>query len=703
MTLSRKTLAMTLAGGFFAFVTLLFCSVVMLGWSLSRPSAPSPAAYPQAWTPPSIENPEPMSGRMVANLDGMDVEFAALKTDYDVEVRGDLIAVQLTQRFENPADVPLDVTYQFPLHEDAAVYAMSMRIGDEVVRAQIQQKEQAKHTFETAKEQGKAAALMQQFRPNLFQQSVANLMPGKPIEVELRYVHAAERVDGRYHVTLPLVVGPRFVMPTADEPLPAQSPVSQLDAPSTIDPDRVSIAVRIDAGMPIFGIESTTHEIDVQTLGRGDARVQLAAGRVLDNKHFELTYALAGTTTQAGLLADYQPEQERGYFSLLIEPPAGAAEQLAVPREMVFVLDCSGSMAGQPMAASKAFMRRALRALRPTDSFRIIRFSDNATEYSQEPIPANDQTIEDALAYVDGLSGGGGTRMSSGVRQALTVPAQPGTIRLVTFMTDGYIGRELDIARLLREEIGDARLFAIGVGAGVNRYLIDEMARAGRGFARYVDPTEDVDRVALEIANRLQTPVMTDIHIRATDGGFDQFSPNRVPDLFAGQSVRLSGTYTKPGDHTVWVEGKVAGERVQIPVAVRLPAVREGGQAVRLTWARSRIADLMHTRATPVELRQTSDTEEELQAHVTQLGLDHALVTQWTSFVAVSEQVYNYDTTQNHDAEVPVSQVVGVGPGAYGGPSFSGGPTPEPGIIGGLLLTFCAAGGAARRRKKLES
>src|SRR5690606_28700105 len=205
--------------------------------------------------------------------------------------------------------------------------------------------------------------------------------------------------------------------------------------------------------------------------------VALQEGRTIDNRDFVLRYRLAGAATEAGLLV--QADESGGYFSLLIEPPAAPADADVTLREMVFLLDCSGSMHGLPMDASKAFMREALRKLRPTDSFRIIRFSDDATEFSEAPLPATADNIRRGLAYTDGLRGMGGTMMARGIRRALEVPAPPGSLRIVTFLTDGYIGNEAEILRLVEELRGGARLYAFGVGSGVNRHLLDELGRAG--------------------------------------------------------------------------------------------------------------------------------------------------------------------------------------------------------------------------------
>jgi len=401
------------------------------------------------------QSEEDMGGRLEAiTSSGESITFPALKTDIDVDIQGDLATVHVLQHFENPMNTPLNVRYLFPLNKEAAVYAMVVEVGDEVIRAHIDEVQVAEKTFEQAKKAGNSAALLKQHRPNMFTQDIANLMPKLPIKVTLSYVQALPKVDGEYELVLPLVVGPRFQPPHAGKPnnsvdqieqvghwqletLPQYPVVPRLENPKYIEPERVSIAIKLNAGMSVQQIDSQTHALQINSSDEQQHHIQLAAGRVIDNRDFVLRYHLAGTENQAGLLSYHNGE--KGFFSLLLEPPAIPSTEQITPREIVFVLDCSGSMRGQPMAASKAFMRQALRQLRSKDSFRIIRFSDSATEFSARPKRATAHNIRTGIRYTDQLTGMGGTMMTEGIRQALSVPVPQGSIRLVTFLTDGYI------------------------------------------------------------------------------------------------------------------------------------------------------------------------------------------------------------------------------------------------------------------------
>ncbi|MEM7499367.1 MAG: VIT domain-containing protein, partial [Pseudomonadota bacterium] len=341
-----------------------------------------------AAAPPDLPREE--GGRLEAIIDGRPVALPALETAIEADVQGELAHIRVIQTFENPGKVPLNATYLFPLPEDAAVNAMTMEVGDEVVRAVIREKEEAKRVFQQAQSEGKAAALLQQHRPNMFTQKVANLMPGLPVTVTLEFVQALPKIDGAYRLALPLVVGPRY-QPAADpapvastddrlapqpatgptgrweiNELPDYPPVAGIDLPKEIARERVSIAVSLTAGVPLGRIWSDSHSIDVERADGEGATIALAAGKAIDNRDFLLAYTLGGTETAIGMLA--HGDEQGGHFSLLITPPERPNAAEIEARELVFVLDTSGSMHGVPMDASKVFMQAALDTLRPDDT-----------------------------------------------------------------------------------------------------------------------------------------------------------------------------------------------------------------------------------------------------------------------------------------------------------------------------------------------
>ena len=636
-----------------------------------------------------------LAGSIEADLGGSIVQFPSVASNIDIDLQGDLARVRVTQRFVNPLAEPVHARYLFPLNKEAAVFGLTMHVGSERIRAVIQEKRAAQKTFEAGKQAGKAAALLTQQRPNMFTQRLANLMPGLPIEVVLEYTHAVNRVDGAYELVVPLVVGPRYTPPASGDLVPAHPPLLGAPVPDVIDPNRVTLDLRLSSAIGVARLESDTHHLDVQEESGSVVRARLAQHSVQANRDLVVRYQLGlEDELAAGALA--YADERGGFFSVLVEPPEHWQEEQVLPREMVFLLDCSGSMSGLPIEASKAFMRAALSNLRPNDTFRIIRFSDYATEFSRHPLPATAANVQAGLNYTDALSGSGGTVMRAGIEQALLSPQAQGSVRNVVFLTDGYIGNEYEILGLLNAELGAARLFALGVGSGVNRFLLDELARVGRGFVRYLDPLRPVDEQVQELTERLQTPLLTDLRVDwGTTGAFG-VTPGRLPDLYAGDSLRIQGRYQQAGQHQILLTGRSGGKRVRLPLDIELPepgnaTVTEHGEVIANVWARGAIGAAMQQLSVPQQLRIDERTDAQLQQHVTQLGLEHSLLTRWTAFVAVSEEIYNPAAHATAERPVPLARPAGTRFGSTTAlvaakPVHGGYAAPEPSSWASVLL-----------------
>lgn len=629
----------------------------------------------------------------VHTKEGAAFDLPALKTDLNVDIEGDLAGVTVVQTFINPTQEPLHATYLFPLNKDAAVHGMQMEISDEIVEAKIKKIEKAKKIFKKAKKEGKTASLLTQHRPNMFTQKIANLIPGMPIKVTLKYAQTINKVDNEYQLVVPLIVGPRY-QPLGSgkaplvvdqniavgvkkvrsdstygqweiESLPKYPSVFGPNAQFQVDRERVSVKVNIKAGIPITNVYSHTHELDVSGTKK-DKVVTLSEGRTIDNRDFVLNYRLTGKSTQASILT--HRKEKDGYFSLLIEPPTTPQNQDITAREMIFVLDTSGSMSGEPMNASKVFMRHALKTLRPDDYFRIINFGSTSHEFTNSPIRATQDNLRRGQNHIDSLNANGGTEFVPAINQAFSSPLISQTLRIVVFLTDGYIGNESAVIQLISEKIKDARVYAFGVGTSVNRYLLSEMGRIGHGFARYIDPTEDSEEVAIKFARMLGSPVLTDISIDWNKLNVSEVTPEIIPDLFSGDSIRIQGKYEGTGLQTIRVNGKVQGREASLPLQVNLPQENfydASTSAIPLVWARSKISDYMRQLNTRNNGPNRKFSDDELKFKVTTLGLDHSLATKWTSFVAVSRRVVNPQPEITPEAQVPLPMVKGVNTKAY--------------------------------------
>ncbi|KZK94472.1 MULTISPECIES: VIT and VWA domain-containing protein [unclassified Pseudovibrio] len=668
------------------------------------------------------EQPDPLgkkAGTIVAMLNGQQVELPLLSAHYDVDVVGDIAQVTLSQTFLNPNDVPLHATYLFPLNQKAAVHAMEMELEGQRIVAQIKEKQEANAVFKQAKAEGKAASLLTQHRPNMFTQDIANLMPGKPVTVHLQYVQSVPKVDGAYELVVPMVVGPRYqgatepaqqgkpdAMSDSDEVdvvsgweidrLSTYPQVLGVSTSTAINHRRVSLDMSMTAALPISGLWSSTHKLSIS----GDETKKQATfekAKEVDNKDFVLRYELAAETSVTVGLDSHYEDEKGGFFSLLIEPPKVPAEATIGKRELVFVVDTSGSMGGAPIAASKAFMRAAINNLRPDDYFRILRFANETTAFEEQSLIASEHNKQAGLEYVSSLYAGGGTELNAALNAAFGTQQPKDTTRIVVFLTDGYIGNERKVIQTVANRIGKARLYAFGVGSSVNRFLLEALATEGRGYARYVEADESFHETAEAFAKDLKTPVLTDVSIDWNGLEVEEQSPTKLPDLFEGRALRILGRYQKSGKHTIFISGLVNGKAARMPLEIDLSGRTQQQssekKALPIIWAREQI--FAKNRAYTIG----GSSNQALKNEIIKLGLDHSLQTRFTSFIAVSEGPVNHAPENAVSALVPLPQVSGVTTKAY--PNLSGSSAPEPEGIMGLLIVIM--GLVARFRQNLVS
>lgn len=612
-------------------------------WILERSSSRRP-----------VNPDDPGTGCLVVIREDEEVPVPLEHTDVHARIDGYIASVEVRQRFHNPFDETIEAEYVFPLPHDAAVNDFLMIIGERRIRGVIREKEEARELYERAKQMGHVASLLEQERPNIFKQRVANIEPGHAIEVELHYFNALPYRDGEFEFAFPLVVGPRFNPPGSTDPISAiprgtqaaGTAVSYL-APGERSGHDVDITVELDAGLRLQDLESLNHATEVVRDGRERALVRLSPHDTIPNKDFVLRYRVAGDEVNSEILV--HREGEDGFFTMMLVPPASLEGLRRTPVEFVFVLDCSGSMNGWPMEKSKSTMRRALSQLREGDSFQIIRFSERASALGPAPVEATAENIRRGLDYVDGLRGGGGTMMIEGIKAALDFPHEAGRERIVSFMTDGYIGNEADIFAAIAERLGDTRIFSFGIGQSVNRHLIEGMARMGRGAVAYIGLDDDLDAVD-QFYQAVRHPALTEVTIDWGDMDVAQVFPQRAHDLFVGRPVLMHGRYTGSGRATVRVRGNAGGERVEMKIDVDLDAdVRR--EALPLIWARSElqhIGDLLARQA-----------DAALESRGLDLALDYNLVSRWTSFVAIdASEVVDEPGTRTETVPVPVPEGV---------------------------------------------
>ena len=680
-----------------------------LATSAPPPATPRSAGIPPEWNelaPAALVEAcaTPGQGEVLTWTDGAAWSLPLLSTDVDVVISGMVADITVVQAFANPFEEAIEAVYLFPLPDDAAVDGMTLRIGDRVIEGTIHEREEAAAIYEQAKSEGRVASRIDQERPNIFKQSVANLMPGAVVEVSIHVVQPLIYDADGYSWAFPLVVGPRYV-PADDDPNPragdlADLPAARaaLDAPysPTRTGNDVNVRVSLDAGVPIRDVRSPSHDLHVSEPSPSRAEVSLATHDRIPNKDFVLRWTVAGGAPEVAVLADAHDGQ--GVFMLMIQPPADAAvtPETVIPKEMVFVVDTSCSMSGFPLDKAKDAMRFAIDGMNPDDRFLVMDFNDTVSSLAPRPLSNTAANRRRGRSYVDGFSGSGGTRMLDGIEASLDLPADPALLRTVLFLTDGYIGNEADILASIEQRLGArTRLFSLGIGSSVNRYLLDRMAKVGRGSVDVVLHAEDADASLRRFYDRIRNPILSDLSVEVVGVKVMDLTPDPLPELFTGQPIVLFGRYEGGGVATVTVTGLTAAGPFEQVVQVALPSNAQDHPGIGSLWARKTIEDL--------ELRNHGGDNEALTDEMTDLALTHGLVTRRTSFVAVDTVISNpsgesrrqdvpLETPEGVDLEAASCGVFGSGSGAssFGSGSGSGGYGYG---AGGLGMTGMGSGG----------
>ena len=583
-------------------------------------------------------------------------------TDVQASVVGTTGAVRVTQQFQNPFCEKIEAVYVFPLPENSAISDFVMTIGGRTIRGVIREREEAQRIYTQARSQGLHAALLSQERDNIFTQRVANIEPGKGIDVTITYYQTLAYVDGWYEWVFPMVVGPRFNPPGTNDGVGAVprgkmgtsgQPVDVAYlAPSERSGADIAVSLTVDAGVAIEDWECRSHKVNVSRNGQTQLCVDLSRHDKIPNKDMVFRWQVGAGDIKSGMIVRRGEGGREGYFSLVLVPPVSTERLARRPVEMVFVVDKSGSMAGTPIAQARDAVRAGLRRLRPGDTFQVLDFAENVSAFGTRPVVANDENIRRAMAWVNGIEANGGTYMITGLRAALDFPHDEGRTRIVAFLTDGFIGNEAEILTNMCQYLGESRVFAFGVGSSVNRMLMDKMAKLGRGAVAYVGVNEPGEEAMNLFMDRIEKPALTDLRVDWGGATVSDVYPSRLPDLFAGRSVvitgRISGDFRSP----IRVSGATGTERRTLEMRPERATIATGRQAeaTRAIWARAKIAELGDRLF--VEGAQ-------LSPQIQRTALENNLVSAYTSFVAVDSMVQTAGTS-GVTVSVPVPMAEGV-------------------------------------------
>ncbi|WP_407519566.1 marine proteobacterial sortase target protein [Methylobacterium oryzisoli] len=585
-------------------------------------------------------------GLMLRAPDAAPVEAPQFATDIAVEVSGPTARAVVTQAFRNTTGEWVEGTYVYPLPEDAAVDSMKLVVGERVIVADIRERAAARRDYEAARRSGRAAALTEQERPNVFTNSVANIAPGETVLVQITYQQPVRLSGGTHALRVPLVVAPRYspapplVAPAAEapdsqagstDPVPDRARIT----PPVLDPaahapvNPVTLGVTLRAGFPLGPVRSGTHPVRIEETGPESRRITLDAGPVPADRDFELTWEAApGRAPTVGLFRERVGADE--YLLAVLAPPSGGAmpPQAAqrLPRDVVFVIDNSGSMAGASMRQAKASLLLALDRLDPSDRFSVIRFDDTMERLFPEPVPADAANLGLARRFVAGLEARGGTEMLAPLRAALADPHpdETGRVRQVIFLTDGAIGNEEQIFSAIVAGRGRSRLFMVGIGSAPNGHLLRHAAELGRGSDTVIGAIDQVAERTRALFAKLENPVVTDLSARFSEPGIEA-TPDPLPDLYRGEPVVIAAKLGRAAE-TLTLRGRVGGQAWEqvVDLAAAVP-----GAGIGKIWARARIGAAETARLTG--RLPASDADAAILA----LALEHGLMTRHTSLVAV--------------------------------------------------------------------
>ena len=610
---------------FTLLVTMLLPVVNHSGTGMAAPGAG------QAFAQGEQTDDKTLSPYFFVKSDDSAVDQLPLKsTSVTVNISGTIADVVVSQVYSNTGKKPIEAIYVFPASTRASVYGMKMTIGERTITAEVQKREEARQAYEQAKQEGKSASLLEQDRPNVFQMNVANILPGDEIKTELRYTETVVPTESVYEFVYPTVVGPRYSnQPAANAPASEKWSQNPYLHQGESAPYAFDIKARVSGGVPIQEMSCPSHKATIAFQDKNIANIELDPNEHSGgNRDFILKYRLAGDQIESGLLL-YEGKEEN-FFLLTAQPPKRVTPDSMPPREYIFIVDVSGSMSGFPLQISKTLVKELLTGLRPTDMFNVMTFSGASDLFSEHSVPASPDNIRRAVDLIQQQQGAGGTELLPAMQRALTLPRTESFARTVVIATDGYVTVEPEVFDLIRKHIGDANVFAFGIGTSVNRYVIEGMARVGAGEPFVIARADEAPGMAEKFRKYVQSPVLT--QVKLSFGNFQAYDvePSGVPDIFAERPAVVFGKWKGKPEGTITLSGLSGRQKWEKRIDVAGTKPVDGNSALRYLWARSRVTQLSDYNKL--------EASDERVAEITRLGIKYNLLTAYTSFVAIDAQ-----------------------------------------------------------------
>lgn len=649
------------------------------------------AASAQSRTPPDVTEEQSGTLLLKSSQDTDPIDALRVATSIRAKVIGNIARVYVTQTFTNPSSDWVEGLYVFPLPAGSAVDELIMHVGDREVRGEIKEKQAAREIYERAKVAGQQASLTDQERPNMFSTQVANIAPQSSISIEIGYLETIPYRDSRYILHLPLAITPRYNPQAGVDP--ASRNAAQLTrainmtAGTTLTPERVTSATQhVDIDVDLFpgfalqSIESLHHTITTTQEGVG-RRVKLSGSQVPADRDFELVWTPAEVPSLQASVFGERIGQET-YALAILSPPMSTdgRRKTEDKREVIFIIDTSGSMYGPSIEQARAALQLGVDRLTENDRFNVIRFSDDASSLFGAPQAVNETSRVLASRFIGSLQASGGTEMKPALEMAFATPPPQGFLRQIVFITDGGVSNEAQIVSLIRDRLGDARLFSVGIGAAPNAYFLQEMAAAGRGSYTFIAQREKVGERMEDLFRKLEQPALVDLSLLWPGGVQPELATSLPRDVYTGDPIVILARLPSLPSGTLRLTGRRAGHIWQQELAITMV---DGQSGLPKLWARDRIGELSR-------LKNVGGDTSALQAQILQLAMQYQVVSEYTSLVAVDTMPARPSDEGLRSEQAPSSAPVG----SYwqtGTTGFAQTATPAPlWMLGGLMALTLA-------------
>lgn len=575
-----------------------------------------------------------LSPYFIVLTDDDETEQLPLKsTEVEVNIAGVIADVEVKQTYSNTGKKPIEAIYIFPASTRAAVYNMIMKIDEREIVAIIEEKQAARKMYENAKNEGKTASLLEEERPNVFQMSVANIMPGAKVEVTLSYTELLIPKDNIYEFVYPTVAGPRYVSENEYETNNTETWTANpyleegVKSPSVFD-----LTMNISTGIPLKELKCETHKNKIDFTGKSNAQLTLQE-KDGGNRDFIVQYKLAGNTIESGVLT-YEDSKGENFFLGIIQPPERISPESIPPREYIFIVDVSGSMSGFPLEVSKSLMKELLSGLRATDKFNIVLFAGGSRIYAEKSQKATKENISRAVQYMDNLQGGGGTELLNALKNAMNLQTPDNYSRSFVILTDGYVSVEKETFDYIRDNLGNANFFAFGIGSSVNRYIIEGMAHVGMGEPFVAVNQQEAKIQAKRMLKYISSPVLTNIDYKINDFDVYDVLPEKIPDLFASRPIVIAGKFKGSASGNISIHGVSGQQEYNQKINIESQINKNQTKALKYLWAREKIRLLADYNV----LR----SNDEIRKQIITLGKKYNLLTEYTSFIAIDSEISNH-------------------------------------------------------------